>query len=487
MTVDNTNPSITINSATTLSDSAIELQWTASDNSGLVSHTQIYRDGTLVAQVLGTSFKDFGLLPGITYTYIVRAYDGAGNFAEDTLNGMTDFFVDTTDPTVPANLSAILNSQTSILLAWGPSLDDVGIAGFEVYNGTTHITNTTALNRIYLDTGLTPSIQYCYSVLAYDHTGNKSAQTSEVCVTTSDTVAPSTPANLSATAVSTNNIDLTWDAATDNMAVTAYNIYRDSGTVAVGTVTSPSLSYSDTGLNASTQFCYEVTALDAVGNESAKQTTQVCATTQAGNSAPVADAGADQDVYVNYPVLLDSSGSSDADSDMLTYTWAFTSKPTGSITTLSSTTDANPTFVTDLPGLYMLSLVVNDGTVDSSADTVTITAGTGGGGSTTQPPVNPALIGIWLSDTSTEVLSIYPDGTFSDSSGCTGVMAELTTNTLTVEDTCNGSYTMTYTLSGYSLSLTTTSGTETYTLDTTGGSGGGSTTTQALKSILGLQ
>jgi chitinase len=58
-----------------------------------------------------------------------------------------------------------------------------------------------------------------------------------------DIEAPSVPQNLSATAIADERIDLTWDASTDNMAVTGCNIYRDDVLIDTG----PTNSYSDTG------------------------------------------------------------------------------------------------------------------------------------------------------------------------------------------------------------------------------------------------
>lgn len=97
-----------------------------------------------------------------------------------------------------------------------------------------------------------------------------------------DTLAPSTPTYLTATAASGSQIDLSWTASTDNIGVTGYKIYR-GGTYLKSVTTT---SASDTGLNPSTQYCYTVSAYDAAGNESA-QSSQACATTSAqvgGNS-----------------------------------------------------------------------------------------------------------------------------------------------------------------------------------------------------------
>lgn len=91
------------------------------------------------------------------------------------------------------------------------------------------------------------------------------------------------------------------------------------------------------------------------------------------NTAPVANAGISQTISKGTPVILDGSGSSDANGDTLTYIWAFTSKPAGSIATLSNASIAKPTFTPDVVGAYVLSCVANDGKTNSSAATVTIT------------------------------------------------------------------------------------------------------------------
>ncbi|MCK4827095.1 PKD domain-containing protein, partial [bacterium] len=95
------------------------------------------------------------------------------------------------------------------------------------------------------------------------------------------------------------------------------------------------------------------------------------------NTPPVAEAGQDDTVSVGATVTLDGSGSSDANDDLLSFQWSFTSKPSESSVTLSDSTIENPTFVADVNGFYDIQLIVNDGTVDSDPDTVTITANTG--------------------------------------------------------------------------------------------------------------
>ena len=92
------------------------------------------------------------------------------------------------------------------------------------------------------------------------------------------------------------------------------------------------------------------------------------------NSAPIANPGTSQSVAVGTVITLDGSSSSDANNDSLTYNWALSSKPDGSNATLSSTTGAKPTFIPDVAGAYVVSLIVNDGKVNSAAAIVNITA-----------------------------------------------------------------------------------------------------------------
>ncbi|MCD1260402.1 discoidin domain-containing protein [Paenibacillus athensensis] len=95
-----------------------------------------------------------------------------------------------------------------------------------------------------------------------------------------DNVAPTAPANLAATAVSSSQVSLSWTASTDNVGVSGYDIYRNGTQVG----TSATTSYNDTGLAAATSYSYYVKARDAAGNASAASNTVSVTTPGSGGT-----------------------------------------------------------------------------------------------------------------------------------------------------------------------------------------------------------
>jgi hypothetical protein len=90
------------------------------------------------------------------------------------------------------------------------------------------------------------------------------------------------------------------------------------------------------------------------------------------NVQPVANAGTSQSARVGETVTLNGSGSSDANGDPLTFRWAITSFPNGSVATIADPTAMITTFVPDLAGTYVIQLVVNDGLLDSAPSTTQV-------------------------------------------------------------------------------------------------------------------
>src|SRR5439155_151307 len=91
-----------------------------------------------------------------------------------------------------------------------------------------------------------------------------------------DTTPPSVPTGLTATAVSSSQINLSWTASSDNVGVSGYRVFRGGTQIATTSTT----SFANTGLSASTTYSYTVAAYDAAGNLSA-QSSSASATTPA--------------------------------------------------------------------------------------------------------------------------------------------------------------------------------------------------------------
>jgi len=272
---DTTPPSVPSGlTASAASLSQINLAWNAStDNVGVAGY-RVFRNGSQIAQIGVASYSDTGLASGTTYSYTVAAYDAAGNVSAQSPLVSVTTSADTAAPSVPTGLNASVVSSSQINLAWNASTDNVGVAGYRVFRNGSQIAQVSGTS--YSDTGLVSATTYPYTVAAYDAAGNVSAQSSAVSATTQspDTIPPSVPAGLTATAVSSSQINLSWNVSTDNVAVTGYKVFRNGIQVGVPTAT----SFSDVGLNFSTTYVYTVSALDGAGNASA-QSSAVSATT----------------------------------------------------------------------------------------------------------------------------------------------------------------------------------------------------------------
>ena len=340
-TTDTQAPSAPANlGASNATQTTIDLSWdAATDNVGVTGYN-IYQGDTVITTVTGTTYQVTGLTANTSYSFRVKAKDAAGNTSDfsniataTTLDTGGD--PDTQAPSVPANLSASNATQTTIDLSWGAATDNVGVAGYDIYQGDTVIATVTSTT--YQVTGLTVNTSYSFRVKAKDAAGNVSGYSNTATAKTlsdtgggncagipqyvagtsyskgeeaqnaggkytcdipgwcsstaawayapgtgtywqqawtktgdcngggsSDTQAPSAPANLGASNATQTTIDLSWGAATDNVGVTGYDIYQ--GDTVITTVTGT--TYQATGLTVNTSYSFRVKAKDAAGNAS---------------------------------------------------------------------------------------------------------------------------------------------------------------------------------------------------------------------------
>ena len=201
-----------------------------------------------------------------TYTLLYDVADAAGNQAE-TQSRTVNVLEDTTVPSVPLNLSASGVTTTSFTLSWDSSTDNVGVTAYEVFiDGISQ--GAQPGNSAFIG-GLNPSTAYSASVRALDAAGNASGISNALTVTTAtppDTLAPTVPNGLTASNIGETSFDLSWNASTDNVGVSGYEIFQDGN--AIGNVSATAQSIS--GLTPDTSYSYTVRAYDAAGNFSAQ-------------------------------------------------------------------------------------------------------------------------------------------------------------------------------------------------------------------------
>ena len=186
---------------------------------------------------------------------------------------------DTQAPSAPSNLTASNITETTADLTWTASTDNIGVTGYEVFEGGVSLGTVTGTSANI--TGLTAATSYSFTVRAFDAAGNNSAFSNTENITTSaggDTQAPTVPSSLAASNITDTTVDLSWNASSDNVGVTGYEVFMDGSSL--GTVAGTSANI--TGLTAATSYSFNVRAFDAAGNNSALSNTVNATTTGGG-------------------------------------------------------------------------------------------------------------------------------------------------------------------------------------------------------------
>jgi chitodextrinase len=300
-------------SATASSPTQVDLSWTASNDNVGVTGYEVFRNGTYLATATFTSFSDTTASASTPYTYEVRALDAAGNRSgfSNSAVVITPAPPDTEAPSAPTNLTGIAASPTQVDLSWTASTDNVGVAGYEVYRDGSLLATTTGTGTGYSDTSASPSSTHTYRVRALDAAGNHSGFSNTATVTTPappDTEPPTVPANLTATASGPTQIDVAWNASTDNVAVAQYEVYRDG--VSLGAASG--IGYVDTTVSEATTYSYRVRASDTAGNNSGLSDPATVTTPAAVRTATFT---ADADARVEEANAFSNFGSDDLGAD----------------------------------------------------------------------------------------------------------------------------------------------------------------------------
>ncbi len=239
----------------------IQLTWYAV--SGTPAHYVVYQgtDSVTMSQAgtaASTSFVAGGLLPATQYFFRISAVSEANQEGEKSSAGET-----MTKPSRPAKVTASSLDTTRIQISW----NDISgkRAYFRIYRGadstSLSLLDTTSATS-YVNTALQPATKYFYSVSAVNTIGAEGVKS----YADSAVTIPSRVYGLTAIAVDTIQINLSWNAVSGSPA--HYNIYRGVDSVSMSIIgTSAGNSYAAGGLNSGERYFFRVSAVNEAGQE----------------------------------------------------------------------------------------------------------------------------------------------------------------------------------------------------------------------------
>ena len=285
---DTTVPTVNLTSPTdnaTVSGT-VNITADASDNTG-VREVEFYVNSTKLGTDASSPYSyqwDTKTATNGTVSVIAKAYDTAGNSNTDnvtvTVQNQTS---DTQPPSAPGNVQATALAYNKTQVTWQASTDNVAVTGYRILRNGSPLAQVGRDTTSYQDNTVFAGTTYKYKVVALDAAGNVSQASNEGTVTTPntpDSVAPTAPAELSATGVNAKQINLSWQASTDNIGVKEYEVYRwTSGGNPQKIATVTATNFGDAGLEAAVEYSYHVKAKDAAGNLSEPSNTSTAKTT----------------------------------------------------------------------------------------------------------------------------------------------------------------------------------------------------------------
>jgi len=289
-TTDTTPPTISAVAAVNVTETAATITWTTNEDSNSLVRYEITtppsNEAADLAMVTSHSITLTGLTVATTYYYEVTSTDALGNTATDSNSATYYAFMtqapDTAPPVItgatgntsgttgePATISAAITDNVDVISA---TVHYTPIDGTETTVPMTEGGGNIWSINVPVASDKVGTITY--HITAQDGAGNTATDPCSgvynIAVTDND--APSKIIDLTATAVGGGSIDLAWSAATDNIGVVSYNVYRD-----LAVITSPdpakriatdvtATSYSDSP-GADGTYYYAVTGIDIAGNE----------------------------------------------------------------------------------------------------------------------------------------------------------------------------------------------------------------------------
>ncbi len=231
-----------------------------------------------------TTYSCSGLNSRTVYYFRVMAFNGSGN------SGYSNELSISISPVVPSGLTSSATSSSEVTLAWTDNSNNE--SGFRVERRTASVTTYTVIasdlpagSSSYGDSGLLSNTLYYYRVRAHNSFGT--SVYSNVTSTTTDYAVPETPASLSATAISSSQIYLSWGVVS---GAEGYRVYRASsagGSYSQVGGDMTGITFTNGSLSPDTTYWYRVSAYNSAGES--VQSGAVSAATETGSLPATGD------------------------------------------------------------------------------------------------------------------------------------------------------------------------------------------------------
>ena len=252
--------------AQTTGSSTVVLTWTAAENALAYNIYEIVIGNAVkIGTANTTTYTVTSLEPNTPYFFAVSA---VRNEQESERTATASAITNDLVPGAPSNLVATTMGLTSIGLTWEAGEN---ATGYNVYRDGTLVGNSTGL--LYVDRDLVQGTQYCYTVKGVRGTVESEESSNQACATTDGTkpVPPVAPKNLTVVPASATSVKLVWGAVGNALT---YNVYQ--GEEKIATTELP--SYTVQGLEADTEYCFTVTAVNEVGES--EKSAEACGKTK---------------------------------------------------------------------------------------------------------------------------------------------------------------------------------------------------------------
>ena len=293
-----------------ITDNSAVVSWTAStDNVGVAGYN-IYLNGNKInaLPVTELQFQLTGLAAETEYQVRIEAVDGAGNTSSSGSISFATEALQTSDneaPTVPSGVAVSGITESTAVVSWTESTDNVGVAGYNIYLNDNKVNALPITELKFQLTGLTAETEYQVKVEALDEAGNSSISNPVSFVTgvAPDREAPTKPDGITISDITHNSAVVMWNESTDNVGVVGYNIYLNDVKVNASPITEQQANISETnelttsvlryelgGLEAATEYQVKIEAVDAVGNTSVSDVVRFTTVTfqEPGDQRPTA-------------------------------------------------------------------------------------------------------------------------------------------------------------------------------------------------------